>query len=164
MSSGIRQIVTRRSLMGLAGALVALGIVAGVVETGYGQTDVIKQRQEAMKELGGIAKKLKSMTESDAAYDREEAAKLASRAATIAGVIPDVFPEGSLDPNNSRATPEIWQDWDGFTAAAQRLEDAAKAFVLAARNGSDRETARKRFGAMGAACGGCHEDYRGPEL
>ncbi len=75
--------------------------------------------------------------------------------------IPVVF-DGGVGTGETRAKPEIWTDWDGFLAAAARLEEESAKLIEAANSGN-RETLAEQFGALGAnACGACHSAYRAP--
>ena len=62
----------------------------------------------------------------------------------------------------SRAKPEIWSDWAGFSKAADDLSMATAAVVEAAKGG-DPAAIGAALGDVGKACGGCHKPYRGPE-
>ena len=50
--------------------------------------------------------------------------------ARTADQIPGLFPPGSVDPEKSRAKPEIWQKWSEFEGHAKALK--TKATQLAA--------------------------------
>ena len=74
----------------------------------------------------------------------------------------DYFPEGSADPERSRASPKIWEDMAGFEAALAKFQDA----VAAAREagGEKGPEAKEAFAELATpvlqTCQGCHETYR----
>lgn len=76
-------------------------------------------------------------------------------------VIPEAFkkeiPEGKTD-----AKPEIWQDWDKFTAAAEALEQESAKLVEVAQSG-DMEAIKAQVKKVGDACGDCHKPFRKPK-
>jgi cytochrome c556 len=83
--------------------------------------------------------------------------------------IPSLFPAGTLGTSEikSRAKPEIWQDWNGFKAAAKQLEDAATDLMQLTKNAGKMgvtsaqvNTAAK---AIGGACKNCHKKFRVPK-
>jgi len=79
--------------------------------------------------------------------------------ASLAKLIPEIFPAGSEAGAPSEAKPEIWKDWDKFAAAAKTLEDqSAKLAEVAA--GGDVGAIGAQLGEVGKACGGCHEPFR----
>ncbi|MEQ8353942.1 MAG: cytochrome c [Kiloniellaceae bacterium] len=171
----------QRTVLAAAGAVaVAAGVVFGastlvqaspsapVQLADAAQMAAVKERQETMKGIGGnmgtIAKFLKE-SEGTAAEAQAAAAKIGELAKTI----PAVFEtEASLDEmdavGKNRAKPEIWMNWDGFTAKAKTLEDKSMALVGAFESG-DSAAIQTAFGDMGKnGCGGCHEDFRGPKV
>jgi len=92
-----------------------------------------------------------------------DAAKLAKAMNDIRGV-PDqfvkLFPKGSEQGavRYSESLPEIWQDFDGFKAEAQKLKDASAKAAEAAAQGKDAFT--PAFKHMTEVCKECHETYR----
>ena len=89
---------------------------------------------------------------------------IAAHAQTIhlqSQLITDAFQQEALS-EESRAMPEIWQNWDEFAAAAETLEqETAKLAELAESGDSSAVMAQVR--AVGQACGGCHDAFRRPE-
>lgn len=71
-----------------------------------------------------------------------------------------LWPEGtdSSMVMETRAKAEIWENLDDFTAKFVALQEASVALQGAAGNGLD--ALRPAVGAVGQACGACHEDYR----
>ncbi len=71
-----------------------------------------------------------------------------------------MWPEGTstADTDATRALPAIWDNLDDFTAKFADLQDASVALRDVAGDGLD--TMRPAVGALGDACGACHEDYR----
>lgn len=136
---------------------------------------VVKQRMDAMGVLAdsmkSIAGQLKSPSPDPAAI---QAAATALRAHAAGNLTKD-FPEGSLSPP-TEARAEIWQDWDRFTALANRLDLQAQGLALAAGNplsGTALKTQKKRslkelaqmppnavFTLIGQTCGTCHKTFR----
>ncbi len=69
---------------------------------------------------------------------------------------------GSDAVPTSRAAPVIWEDAAGFEVAWQRLVDETGALVKVARR-KDVEAVGAQLRQVGAACGSCHDAFRGPE-
>lgn len=116
---------------------------------------IYKERADTMKALGGAAKSTGAMLKGEAPFDLAKAQAAGQTVAEKAKTIPALFPEGT-NAGESEALPIIWQDWEGFTAAAKLLGERAS--VLAAAE--DQKTAGAAFGAMIKACGGCHKTFR----
>ncbi len=62
---------------------------------------------------------------------------------------------------DTRALPAIWADMAGFEARFVALQSATEAMAGAA--GTDLATLQAAMGALGGACGGCHQNFRQPE-
>lgn len=141
----------------LAAALLGAPLAA----TGPARADdadpVLAYRAQLMKALGSHITALFAVLDGEVSYDAHLAGHAAAMAA-LGVMIPDVFPEGSLG-GESRAKPEIWQQWDKFTAAADNLAVAAGRLEAAARAG-DPAAIGAEAGAVGDACGGCHKVFR----
>jgi cytochrome c556 len=73
-------------------------------------------------------------------------------------MIDDIFPEGS-GVGETRANPEIWQDWAKFEAATKTFQAATKELVEVADTG-DMAAVGAQLKKVGEACGGCHKPFR----
>jgi cytochrome c556 len=142
--------------------LLSLGVAACVAATtvvGFAaaQDDIVKVREAMMKDNGAQAtiagQMLKGATPFDAAAAKAAMEKIAANAA----MIPADFPEGSVGGD---ALPAIWENWADFEAKAAALKTAAEAAAAAADQGI--EAFGPAFGAVGQACGACHQAYRKP--
>lgn len=139
-----------------AGALVLPVLAATPAET-------VKLRQETMKQLGGHMKEIKAFA-TGAGGSAADVERRAEQIAAVAAKIPSLFPQGTgmnevKDPKNG-AKPEIWLEWDKFTAAARALEAEAMALAAAANDG-DPAAIAAAFQSIGKnGCGACHQPYR----
>lgn len=127
---------------------------------------VIDDRKEVMRNTSGHFKDLRQKAKD------EQLAQIAINAHTMAinaRHIPMLFPEGSMGTPEvkSRAKPEIWQDWNGFTAAAKRFEDAATDLMKLTKDADKMGVTGMQVGtavkAVGAACKNCHKKFRAPK-
>ncbi|MGH7332020.1 MAG: c-type cytochrome [Candidatus Rokuibacteriota bacterium] len=143
-------------------AIVALAGCASMEEPKkMTAAEAISERQELMKGQGAamraIQEKVKTGQIQAIATDAEALAKSAPK-------INALFPPGSLNPNTSRAKPEIWQKWPEFEGNAKALETKATALAVTARTGNAQATAAA-VGELGkTTCGACHNAFRGPEI
>lgn len=116
----------------------------------------IHDRHELMEEIGGHAKKIGDAIKAGSTNAvPPEAEAIAAKAEKITGL----FPKGSTHPD-SRAKPEIWQDWKKFEADAARLRKDALELAKVARTGGDVGAASKQ---MFGACKSCHDSFRVPD-
>jgi cytochrome c556 len=147
------------------GTIVGLACITAVAACATGARmsadESIKARQQLMKEqgaaFGAIQKKAKSGQIQAIAADAQKLVMTAQR-------IPSLFPEGSLNPQVSRAKPEIWQKWSQFTGYAKTLESKATRLAAIAQKG-DAQATNAAISDLGkSACVACHDTFRGPEI
>jgi cytochrome c556 len=114
----------------------------------------VKARQELMDANGGAMKVLGGMAKGEVAFDA--AAAEAAKATLIAAAADTAakFKDQATDPA-SHAKPEIWTTWDDFTAKADDLGKAAAALDTTSLDG-----VKAGLGAVGGACGACHQAYK----
>lgn len=137
-------------------AAVSLAVVACVAGVTLATAEGGGDREKAMKAMGGSMKAIKlAIAAGGPAADIETAAK---KIQEISAQIPDLFPAGSDTPDDA-ALPEIWTNWDDFTAKAKSLGDEAGLLASAAAGG-DMATVGAQFDKVGGACGACHKVYR----
>jgi cytochrome c556 len=123
--------------------------------------DAIKARQQLMKDQGAamraISEKMKAGQHQAIGPDAQKLVETAKR-------IPALFPQGSLDPQTSRAKPEIWQKWADFEASAKRLESKAGQLAASAPTAAANVTAAAVTDIGRTTCTACHDAFRGPEI
>lgn len=70
------------------------------------------------------------------------------------------FPEGTAE--DTKASPRIWEDPEGFKAAFDKFEETATAaFEAAGEDGpADLQAFQQAVAPVLENCGGCHENYR----
>jgi cytochrome c556 len=134
--------VLTAALLGMA----CLPASAGVIEDRKAN---FKANNASMRTIGG------ALGAGDFATIAAEAQKIADWAA----VMPDYFPEGSGTGDTS-ARPAIWENFEGFTAAAKANHDAALTLLAAAEAG-DVNAAKSALGEVGGTCKACHQQFKG---
>lgn len=111
--------------------------------------DVMSAIAENMKTLGQMAK---GAVEFDAALAKSAAANIADHAAKA----PGLFEANETDPK-SEAKPEIWTNFEDFSAKANELAAMASGFSTSIDEPSDLNAAMRQ---LGANCKSCHSVYR----
>ena len=93
-------------------------------------------------------------------FDAAQIQKSASRIEALAPMIPDLF---KLDTRKvqvkTQAREGIWNSQADFSAKADELAKAAAALKATAKGG-DQGATMKAIGAVGKACGNCHDNFR----
>ncbi len=139
-------------------SLLALTVIAPITATS--QEDVIKARQDFMKSngaaMGVIGKMVKGEQTFDAATAMEALNQIHQNSEKFDAQA--FFPAGSFE-GDTAALPKIAEDMEGFTARAETWKKAAADAVAA--QPQDVAALQVQMAAIGPACGGCHEAYRG---
>lgn len=144
----------------LAGVCMGLGLAgAGAAFAHGGATGIVKERMDAMSEIGDSMKSVGRMLKSGP-YDPQVAIAAGNAIAGHAGeALTELFPEGSLQPQ-SEANPAIWNDWPAFEDHAGDLQSAALALKTLAEAGANKQQLAGAFGDLAGTCKACHQEFR----
>ncbi len=146
----------KRVARGLIPAVFMLGVAGGVAAQDTPE-EVVKYRVILMNTQTGHLRAIAAVVGGEVSYgahvkDHADAVK------AIAGMEADIFPEGSA-VGESRAKPEIWQNWDEFQELyANYRTQAVKLAEVAATD--DLGAIGAQLGEVGKTCGGCHKRFR----
>lgn len=146
-----------RNALGIAAVAGCLGAF-GTLALAQDAAGVIKYRQSVMSALGGHMGATARIVRGEVEFTDDLAAH-AGALHDLSGMILQAFPDGSLEGEETEALPGIWEDWDGFTAAAETLQTATAELVTAVEGG-DGDAIAAAFGEVGGACRNCHDNYR----
>lgn len=136
----------------IVAAALAVGIT-GVVA----QSDVIKQRQTAMKAAGDAMKAPAAMMKGEQPFNLAAAQASFKTLNDVAKGAGTLFPENSKTGGDTAADPKIWTDAAGFKAALANME---KASADAMTNVKDEASFKAEFPKVGKTCGDCHNTFR----
>ena len=118
-----------------------------------GATGVMKERMDAMGEMGDEMKRLAPMMRGQTEYDPDIVRSAADTMIGHAGKqMTELFPEGSNE-KPSEALDAIWEEWEEFAALAEALRTSAEGMKLAAGNGLTGPGEMPAGGMMGTGQG-----------
>ena len=162
----------REMTMHLTKSITAIGISAALIATaGFAASHsekaasaAVNARHAQMQLIAYHTGILGGMAKGETEYNAEMATAAATNLNAAAGFAPGTLwlegtEQGAVE--GSRAKAEIWSDPEGFNEALMALETASADMIEAA--GTDLDALRAGMGAIGKACGACHDDYRGPK-
>lgn len=135
----------------LAAALLAA--TAAAAHQGVKDPDV-KARMDLMGEVKDATGVIGGMSRGKIAFDAAAAAEARAALIDAAARTPELFEPQATDPK-TEARPEIWTNWDDFTAKSAALGTAAEALDTSSVDGL-----RAGLADIGATCKACHADYR----
>ena len=146
--------------------LVVFGWASLAQSDMMGKRNIIQERRQLMQNSAGSFKDAR-LKAKDGQFDR-----IAVNAQTIAinaRHIPFLYPEGSMGTAaiETRAKLEIWEDWEGFTAASEQLREAAQKLRNLTQNVEEKPVTEAQvteaLKAIGGACKNCHDKFRVPK-
>ncbi len=142
-----------------AGLAVMLG--AGYTLTAFAQAKpetLLKQRQAAMTLQGKYWGPLGGMAQGKVPYDAAVVARNAGYLDALSHMPWDGFNVSTKDMK-SQALPAVYTDAAKFKEAGERLQNEVSKLVAVSKGG-DEAAVKAQLGAVGKACGGCHESFR----
>lgn len=155
--------LNRNVILGLAAATITATTVFAASHDSGPAENAIKARKAHMQlyahNLGTLGAMAKGGMEYDAAAAQGAADNLVALATMnqMSYWVPD---SSSMDSDNSRALPELWDKIPDAMAKGEALAAAAMAMQAAA---GSLEGVQGAMGPLGGACGGCHKAYRQPD-
>ena len=157
--------MTRRALISAAAALAfALAAFAGTgtVSAQEDHSGAIKARMAYMQLNGFFMGQLAGIAKGEVPYDPAQASGIANSLLALSTMdVGPMWPPGSDNdalPGKTRAKAEIWTTFPAIVEKADAMTRALEGLVAAA--GTDLASLQGAFGAVGAACGGCHRPFR----
>jgi cytochrome c556 len=151
--------VTRNIKHALAAALV-VALAAGTASMADSDTDAIKDRQQAMKDVGGAMQNLAAIAKKEAPFDsgivKRNAGTIAEALKKAAALFPEGSDKGDLE---TWAMPEIWSDLADFEEKFQ----TAEAEAIALQSVNVESAFLPALGKLGNSCKACHQPYRRPK-
>lgn len=142
------------SLVAAAAVALPAGLVAQDAET----PPAADYRSALMVSLQNHMSAVSALAAGDVAY-MGHLQTHASAVNGLATMIGEAFPEGTAA--GSRASEDIWSDWDAFMEKLRPLQEGAAGLDAAAQAGDAEGVAAARQAIMGT-CRSCHTDYRLP--
>lgn len=119
---------------------------------------LVKQRQAAMTLQGKYWGPLGAMAQGKLAYDAAVVTRNAAYLDALARMPWDGFNPNTKDIKTG-ALPAIYTDAGKFKESADHLQSEVSKLVAVSKSG-DEGAVKAQLGAVGKACGGCHETFR----
>jgi len=137
---------------------LALGVSAGVVFAQAKPETLVKQRQAVMTLQGKYFGPMAAMAQGKAPYNADVVKRNAAFLDNLSRMPWDGFDPSTKDVK-SAALPSVYEQQDKFKQAGATLENEAHKLWEVSQQG-DEAAVKTQIGAVGKACGGCHNDFR----
>jgi cytochrome c556 len=144
--------------MSLLAAGLAVALVSGSALAQMKPEVMVKQRQAVMTLQGKYFGPMAGMAQGRIPYDAKIMQRNAGFLDNLSRMPWDGFADSTKDAK-SAALPAVWTDAAKFAEAADRLQNEASKLYAVSRSG-DEAAVKAQVGAVGKACGGCHESFR----
>ena len=142
----------------LIAAGLAVAVASGVALAQVKPEILVKQRQAVMTLQGKYFGPMAGMAQGKVPYNASVVQRNAGFLDNLTRMPWDGFDPSTKDVK-SAALPAIWSDNAKFMEAADRLQSESAKLYAVSRSG-DEAAVKAQIGAVGKACGGCHESFR----
>ena len=137
---------------------LSFGAVTGTALAQAKPEVLVKQRQAVMTLQGKYFGPLAAMAQGKAPYNADIVKRNAGFLDNLSRMPWDAFDPATKDVK-SNALPAIWEQQDKFKEGQSRLENEIHKLYQVSQSG-DENAVKTQIGAVGKACGGCHESFR----
>ena len=144
-----------------SGLAAVVAIALGISGAAFAQQKPevqVKQRQAVMTLQGKYFGPMAGMAQGKIPYNADGVKRNSAFLDNLSRMAWDGFDPNTKDVK-SAALPAIYEQPAKFKEAAARLENEAHKLWEVAQNG-DEAAVKTQIGAVGKACGGCHENFR----
>jgi cytochrome c556 len=141
-----------------AAAAIALGAIAGAAFAQAKPDVLVKQRQAAMTLISKYFGPLGAMAQGKAPFNAQTVQRNADYLAALSQMPWDGFHPSTAD-EKSRAKPELFKESGKVKELVERFQGEVNKLQTAAKGG-DEGAIKSQIGAVGKACGACHDAYR----
>jgi len=142
----------------LLAAGLAVAVMSGEALAQAKPEILVKQRQAAMTLQGKYFGPMAGMAQGRIPYDAKIIQRNAGFLDNLSRMPWDGFADSTKDVK-SATLPAVWSDAAKFAEAADRLQNETSKLYAVSRSG-DEAAVKAQIGAVGKACGGCHESFR----
>lgn len=144
--------------LGGVAALLGASVAQGVLAQAKPEV-LVKQRQAAMTLQGKYFGPMAAMAQGKIPFNASVVQRNAGFIDNLSRMPWDGFDASTRGAEHTKALPAVFDDSAKFKAAANHLENEASKLVAVSKGG-DEGAMKAQIGALGKACGGCHNDFR----
>ncbi len=127
-----------------------------------GATGIVKERMEAMKDMGKKSKVVAGMLKGKTAFEKSALMEAADSFVLHGSQMKDQFPntEHSRTGSKTEALPEIWEDKDRFNKDIDEFILLSETLQELLSTTDDQKALKAAFLQTAKSCSGCHKQFR----
>ena len=147
------------------GFFISSFLLAGIVYSHTGATGIVKERMDAMLDMGDKSKLVADMFKGKSEFDRNAVADVADAFVSHGVRMAELFPDTDESRNGSHteALPRIWEEWDEFSNQVTEFVELSESLKSTVSTTDDINRLRKAFFKTTKGCSGCHKRFRKPK-
>ena len=150
--------MSKTQLAAAAAAVIGMTLSAGAMAQAKPEI-LVKQRQAAMTLMGKYIGPMVGMAQGKVPFNADVVKRNAGFIDNLSRMPWDGFDPSTRGAENTKALPVIFDKAAEFKERASHLENEASKLVQVSAGG-DEGAIKAQIGALGKACGGCHNDFR----
>jgi len=140
-------------------------LLAGIVHSHSGAEGIVKERMDAMTDMGEKSKLVADMFKGRSEFDRNAVADAADAFVSHGARMAELFPDTkeSRTGSNTDALPRIWEEWDEFKQYIIEFTEHSESLKNTVSTSEDITQLEKAFSRAVRDCSGCHKRFRKPK-
>lgn len=140
-------------------------LIAGVAYSHSGAVGIVKERMDAMKDMGDKSKVVADMFKGKEEFNRAALADAADAFVMHGNKMTELFPdnEASRVGSETEALPRIWDEWRVFSDQINKFILLSENLASVASTTEDTGTLKKAFYTTIKSCRVCHKRFRKPK-
>lgn len=144
-------------------SLIVLSLVlASSVYSHSGAKGIVKERMDAMADMGDKSKRVADMFKGKIEFDQTALVDAVDSFVLHGAKMAEQFPDTKESRTGSKteALPRIWEDWDDFAKRADKFVELSDSLKKTVSSTDDVSKLKKAFLKTINSCSGCHKRYR----
>jgi len=148
-----------------AGLFVFSVLLASIVYSHSGATGIVKERMDAMADMGDKSKLVADMFKGKSEFNRKTLVDAADAFALHGARMAELFPDTKESRTGSKteALPRIWEEWDEFSKQVTEFVERSESLKNTVSTTEDERQLKKAFFQTTKGCSGCHKRFRKPK-
>ena len=130
-----------------------------------GATGIVKERMDAMKDMGKQSKLVARMFKGEEAFDKQALVAAADSFLLHGTQMKSLFPDTheSRMGKTTEALPEIWENWERFSSDVDEFIMLSETLQQTVNATDNRDELQQAFRQTAKSCSGCHKAFRQPD-